>query len=199
MRGIRLRDVAAPDGLYLIDDYFADALDYEHPVHISGTAVTKAWFDRAGGFPAGVHAGEDIVFVARLACLGTLAYSRRATADYSAPALAGGRAARLVRRPQSPDRVAAALGALRASAPRHAAQLARYLASWHRMRAVSYLELDERRAAAAELWRAMRLSGPARKDLECAGLLALPAVPRRIALLQARRWRRRTQPRTEPS
>lgn len=184
-RKVRLRHEG--DGAYLMNNYFADVMDFGHPVCSSAVAVKKSTLIALGGFPLGVKSGEDIVMWARFACAGEMAYSGRATASYVAPPLAAREGQAVIRRPQTPDSVGAALAELRATSDRHAPSLRRFAAGWHRIRAMLFLELNERSASLAELRRAMLLSGPTLKDVACCGLLVLPLPWRRSVLASIRR------------
>lgn len=189
VRKIRLRREG--DGSYLMSDYFADVLEVEHPVHSSAVAVRKKMLAELGGFPQGVKAGEDIIMWARLACAGNVAYSGRATASYVAPPVSAGAREAVIRHPQTPDYVGAALSELRNLCNRHAASLALFAADWHRIRAMLFLELNERGASLGELQRAVTLSRLRMKDVVCCGLLALPMPWRRQVLASLRRNRGR--------
>lgn len=185
VRKIRLRHEG--DDSYLMDDYFADALEIEHPVHSSAVAIRKRMLAELGGFPLGVKAGEDILMWARLACAGDVAYSARATVTYVAPPVSAGARDMLIRHPQTPDYVGAALAELQRACSRHAVSLALFAADWHRIRSMLFLELNERRASLGELQRAVALSNLRMKDVVCCGLLALPIAWRRHVLASVRR------------
>lgn len=187
VRKIRLRYEG--EGNYLMVSYFSDVLDVEHPVHSSAVAVKKDKLAELGGFPLGVKAGEDIIMWARLACVGDLAYSGRATASYVLPPVSVGARDAVIRHPQTPDYVGAALAELRSTCGRHGASLALFEADWHRIRAMLFLELNERRASLGELQRAVTLSRLRMRDVVCCGLLALPMLWRRQVLASLRRNR----------
>jgi cellulose synthase/poly-beta-1,6-N-acetylglucosamine synthase-like glycosyltransferase len=189
VRKIRLRREG--DGRYLMSDYFADVLEIEHPVCSSAVAVRKSLLAELGGFPLGVKAGEDIIMWARLACAGDVAYSARATATYVVPPLSVGAREAVIRHPQTPDYVGAALSELRRTCERHAASLTLFSADWHRIRAMLFLELNDRRASLGELQRAVTLSRLRMKDVVCFGLLALPMPWRGQVLASLRRHRGR--------
>ncbi len=189
LRKIRLRHEG--DASYLMTDYFADVLEVEHPVHSSAVAIRKRLLYELGGFPVGVKAGEDIIMWARLACAGSVAYSGRATASYVAPPVSVGARDAVIRHPQTPDYVGAALAELRRTCDQHAGSLALFAADWHRIRAMLFLELNERWASLGELQRAAKLSRLCLKDVVCCGLLALPMSWRRQVLASLRRNRGR--------
>lgn len=190
VRKIRLRREG--DDSYLIGDYFADVMEFEHPISSSGVAIRKKLLFELGGFPLGVKAGEDIIMWARLACAGDVAYSGRATAAYVAPPVSAGAREAVIRRPQTPDYVGAALVELRKTCSHHAASLGLFAAEWHRIRGMLFLELNERKASLSEIRRAVALSRLRVKDVVCCALLVLPMAWRRslLALLRRNRGRR---------
>lgn len=190
-RKIRVRDEGAAPERLLMKDYFADVLEVERPVCLSALAVSKASLDKVGGFPIGITSGEDIITVARLACIGDLAYSNIATSYYVVPPVSMVKRSGFIRRPQKPDYVAFELQKLRTATHRFETSLTRFLAAWYRMRAIIFLELNERRDSFADLWKAVRLDGVMLRDMACCGLLALPAGMRSLTLARIRKFRGR--------
>ncbi|MEC5384395.1 glycosyltransferase family 2 protein [Uliginosibacterium sp. H3] len=184
-RKIRLRHEG--EGGYLMSDYFADVLEVEHPVHSSAVAINRRYFAQIDGFPVGVKAGEDIITWARLACIGTVAYSGKATASYVAPPVSAHIRDEVIRRPQVPDYVGLSLKSLQESCVKHAASLRLFTADWYRIRAMMFLELNERIRCLGELRQAVRLSKLRSKDVICIGLLGLPSVTRKQMLAWIRR------------
>lgn len=191
-RKIRVRDEGVAPERLLMKDYFADVLEAERPVQISAAAVTKVSLDKVGGFPIGITSGEDIITLARLACIGDLAYSKVATSYYVLPPVSlAKRHGFSIRRPQKPDYVAIELLKLRAVTHRFEASLTRFLADWYRIRSMNFLELNERWDSLADLWKAVRLDGVKLKDVVCCCLLALPPGMRGSTLARIRKIRGR--------
>ena len=184
-----LRFAAEQTGQTLrIDDYFSQANAHEPPVHSSAVMVDKSAALAVGGFVLGVTAGEDLIMWARLACRGGLAFVGRPTAFYVDPPVSLEARPHFLRRPQQPDPVAAVLHELMATAPNQAS-LRQYLSDWHRIRAMLFLERNERRCAWHELREAIK-HGPMRtRDVVSAALLLLPPGlrARAVAAIRARR------------
>lgn len=177
--------LSATDGLSLIDDYFQEAHDHHLPFNSSSVMLRRDVALSAGGFMQGVTAGEDLLMWARMACAGPVALSAERTACYVEPPVQLGLGKAAIRRPQSPDIVAAALGDLiRAHPQRMSIRL--HLADWHRMRAVMLMELGEHRASLGEWMRAMRWHQPTRKDMAGLAFLLMPTALRDGLLA---RWR----------
>ena len=190
-RKIRIRDEGAAPERLLMKDYFADVLEVESPVSLSAVAITKSSLAKVGGFPMGISSGEDIITMARLACSGDLAYSNVATSYYVLPPVSLAKRQGFLRRPQKPDYVAIELQKLRAVTPKFEKSLTRFLADWYRIRSMIFLELNERRASLAELWKAVRLAGVTLKDMVCCCLLALPLDMRAAVIARIRKTRGR--------
>ena len=131
----------------LLEPYFSIAARSDPPICSSSVAVDRSVLESIGGFPAGVAAGEDLVTWARLAARFPVAYAHTAHATFWAPTDTSDRPGR---RPSEPDAVAPVLAGLRAPG------LDAYLAQWHRMRGVHYLNLGEAANARGEFVRAIR-------------------------------------------
>lgn len=188
IRSIRLREISGPATLCVLDDYFRDIVDYGHPVHCSAIMVDRRVLASVGGFPEGVRYGEDIIACARLACAGTVAYSREATARYNVPPVSAERCAAAIKRPEVPDAVGSELRRLQAQQTRLAPSIARFRADWHRVRAMLFMQFGERLACLRELTLAASSSGPRLRDAASLCLLALP-VPWQHRLVAWRRTR----------
>ena len=165
----------ARDGsdLGLLADYFDAAARSDPPICSSAVCVRKGALESAGGFPAGIGSGEDLLTWARLAFREPVAYSRRPGAVFWAPADVFARPGRA---PQEPDRVAAGLAELLAAAPpERRKSLRRYAAHWHKMRASIYLRRGEAGPARREIRQARGLDRSDPKIWLYALLLCLPA------------------------
>jgi len=139
------------------EDYFRIAARSDPPLHTSSVAATRQALRDVGLFPAGVDTGEDLLTWARLAESFRIAYQRRPSAVFRAP---GHIKDRPGRRPAEPDVVGAELARMQARVPEaSAADLAAYLALWHRMRGVIYLKLGDGRRARTEFGRSLRRGG----------------------------------------
>jgi glycosyltransferase involved in cell wall biosynthesis len=178
--------LSAEDGFSIIHDVGSEAAQYDLPFGSSSVMLRNSALKRVGGFSPGIHNGEDWLLFLHLSCLGPVAYSSRRTVYYRERSITDGR----VRRPQIPDRVAQSLWALRQEFPTHEIGISRFSALWHRMRGMSYLELNERLACIGELWTAVRLEGVTAKDIIWLCALALPGELR-ARLLSTYRLRKR--------
>jgi hypothetical protein len=118
----------------MLDQYFSIAAQSDPPITSSSVAIDRVALDSIGGFPVGLAAGEDLITWARLSARYPIAFAREAHATFWSPADTTERPGR---RPAEPDSVASALALL--DVPGRD----RYLAHWHRMRGVHYLQLKE--------------------------------------------------------
>jgi glycosyltransferase involved in cell wall biosynthesis len=183
--GMAAAHLNAPEGLSEIEDFFAEAVAQQHlPFNSSSVLVRKALTISLGGFPAGVTAGEDLLMWAKLACAGRVAVSAEPTSFYVVPPVSLAVRSGFIRRPQLPDVVGAGLLALLQRHPGSNVHL--FLADWHRMRAVLWMELNERGHSLADLLRAVRFGHLTRKDVICLLALALPLRVRAALLARHR-------------
>lgn len=188
IRKIRLGDQNAESSEMRESNYFRDATQGDPPLCSSSVAVSKRALSQIGGFPLGIEAGEDILTWARLACTGKVVYSNNATAYYVLPPVSVDRNLNAIRRPPKHDLVGDELEKLCLRESASGSSLRLYVGNWYRIRAMLFMELNERRNCIAELGKAIGKSGVRLRDLVTLGLLLLPAKGR--ALLVSR-WRQR--------
>jgi glycosyltransferase involved in cell wall biosynthesis len=164
-RDVRVRGLPRDFVSGLLPNYFEVAARSEPPICSSAVAIEHGALRALGGFPVGVAAGEDLITWARIAARHPVAYAAASHATIWEPANADDRGGR---RPIEPDIVGAALRTLTVSG------CAGYLAHWHRMRAVHFLQLRESSQARRELRIAL-----ARKphDLRLWALLGVATLP----------------------
>jgi len=196
-RRVRLRD--GTPSRWIMSDYFAESVDYEVPICASGVAVTKPALEEVGGFPVGIHAGEDLMTWSRLACLGAVAYSTEPTTFVYPPPVAAHSRRAALRRPHRPDHVDLALARLADDHPARAHSIARYRAWWHRLCALTFAELGERRESFSEILRAIKLDRPTRRDVMVVVLSLLPGAARTHLLARIRLRGRRADAQAQPS
>lgn len=182
VRKIRLREVENHEELICLENYFADVMDYENPVSSSAVAMNKNTLNEVGGFPLGVRSGEDLITWARLACKGSIAYSRHATSFYVLPPVDRATNRKAIRQPQKPDYVGQELSRLSNQCGHLAASVNRYLGGWYRIRAMLFMELNRRRESLIELSKAVRASGLCLRDIASLGLLIMPGGLRAMML-----------------
>jgi glycosyltransferase involved in cell wall biosynthesis len=182
--------VQAPDGLSMIDDFFDEVVRMQHlPFNASSVMFRRETMLKLGGFAQGVTAGEDLLMWARFACEGEVAVSAQPTSFYVVPPVSSAVRIHFVRRPQEPDAVGAGLAKLLDGCVRPDG-MRQYLADWHRMRAVLWMELNERMRSIGDLRRGVSFDRLSKKDVICLVALALPASVRTTLLAKYRASKR---------
>jgi glycosyltransferase involved in cell wall biosynthesis len=140
----------------ILTNYFSVAAKSDPPLCASTVAVTKKAIEAVGGFPLGVISGEDLLTWARLAVKYEIAYSKKPCAIHYNPQNVSDRPGRV---PQEPDIVGNRLRELLSSVdPAMIPGLKAYIALWHRMRAVIFIQLGSRKKALKEIRTAMRFT-----------------------------------------
>jgi len=76
----KIKGVADTEGV--ISDYFTSCFNSDLPITASSVCIRTASLQRLGGFPVGMKMGEDQVVWAKLACLGSIAYSSKTCVYY---------------------------------------------------------------------------------------------------------------------
>lgn len=121
----------------ILDNYFEVAALSEPPFCSISVMVQKASLEAIGGFPEGVHQGEDLLTWARLAATGTIAYCPLPQSIfYTGEQSAMDRPKRI---PAEDDIVGHELKKIYSNKP--LPYLDQYIAKWHKMRASIYLRL----------------------------------------------------------
>lgn len=122
----------------ILDNYFEIATKSDPPIHTSSVAIRKDSLLSIGGFPEGVHQGEDLLTWARLAANYKIAYcSKPHSIFYTGETSSMGKPKR---EPANDDIVGKELEQLyKAHSPM--VGLREYIAKWHKMRASIYLRL----------------------------------------------------------
>ena len=188
IRMIRQRNQSTESKTMRESSYFRDATKGDPPICSSSVAVSKRALSQIGGFPPGIDAGEDLLTWARLACVGKVAYSDHATAYYVVPPVSVDRNLKAIRRPPKHDFVGNELAKLSVHEDASGSSLRLYLGNWYRIRAMLFMELNERWNCVAELGKAIRKSGFRLRDMVTLGLLLLPT---KVRATLVSRWRRR--------
>jgi glycosyltransferase involved in cell wall biosynthesis len=193
-RRVPIRDeyLKAQSGFVEVTDFFDDAVSLEHlPMTASSVMLPREWALKLGGFPAGVTAGEDQLVWAKMACAGLVALSVEPTSVYVEPAVSAATRQAVVRRPQLPDVVGTELQLLLKTC-RQPKSIRLFVADWYRIRAVSWMELNERWLCLTDVGRAVNHSQITLKDVICLLALLMPKGLR-SRLLAARRERIRRE------
>jgi glycosyltransferase involved in cell wall biosynthesis len=160
----------------ILEDYFGVAAVSEPPVCASAVAITRAALLRAGGFAAGATSGEDLLMWARVAAHNPVAWCSVPKVSVWPPAAINARPDRL---PQLPDVVGRALADLYdAAAPGRRVSLRRYVALWHRMRGVVWMNVGDLERAREEFRASARLD----RTIRVAALNLLTWLPGRVRL-----------------
>ena len=121
----------------ILDNYFEVAALSEPPFCSISVMVRKDSLEAIGGFPEGVHQGEDLLTWARLAAMGTIAYCPvPQSVFYTGEQSAMDRPKRI---PAEDDVVGRELKKIYSNKP--LPFLDQYIAKWHKMRASIYLRL----------------------------------------------------------
>lgn len=147
----------------VLEHYFKVAACSAPPLWTSAVAVAKSAIQDVGGFPVGIGSGEDLLTWAKLALKHKIAYSVESLATFWEPEDAARRPGRI---PTAPDHVGEELQRLATKTqPNVSPGMVDYLALWHRMRAVIFLQLANSQGAREELKKAMQFAGPSVKLL----------------------------------
>lgn len=159
----------------ILEDYFSVAAQSDPPLWSSAIAVHKGAFTSVGGFPLGVRSGEDLLTWVRMASRWPVAYCNEALAVFWMPGNVFDRPGRFE---DAGDPIGRELEMIYAAdSGRQKKGIRAYLAVWHRMRAVIFLQLGKRIECLRSVIRAARFGGSAGRLLFIA-LLAICPCPR---------------------
>jgi glycosyltransferase involved in cell wall biosynthesis len=136
---------ATQDGI--LRKYFRVSSCSHPPLWTSAVAVKKEALEFIGGFPVGIHSGEDLLTWARLVVRCQIAYSLKPLAVFILDE-------RISRTPQIPDMVSTCLKDLLISSG--ITEIRNYISFWHKMRARGYLELGYKKKAIQEIVKSLR-------------------------------------------
>ena len=162
---VRLKGLPQGFARGVLANYFEVAAQSDPPVWTSATAVTKTAFSEMGGFPTGVHSGEDLLTWARLASLYELAFDVSIQAVFQVSGIE--------RRPDPSDQVGHALGNLYEAHP--VAGLKSYLGLWYRMQSVMAMRFNLRALACRAAVKSVRFSPWNFRNWYSLGLSLLPS------------------------
>lgn len=138
----------------ILDNYFEVASSGHPPLWTSAVMVRKSALVAVGGFPLGVRSGEDLLTWARLACYGSIAYTRIAMAVFKIEGYDVKE--RPKRLPAKDDVVGRELAIL--DQTYHSLGLKMYRAHWHKMRSSIYMRLRMRRKSIQEAVKGLQLN-----------------------------------------
>lgn len=125
---------------FLMDNYFEVAATSDPPFCSISVMVRKTALQAIGGFPQGVHQGEDLLTWARLAANGKIAYcSVPQSIFHTGETSSMGKPKRI---PAADDPVGKGLEEIYQAHP-DLKGIRQYMAHWHKMRASIYLRLPD--------------------------------------------------------
>jgi len=125
---------------FLMDNYFEVAATSDPPFCSISVMVRKVALQAIGGFPQGVHQGEDLLTWARLAANGKIAYCREPQSIFHTGETSSmGKPKRI---PAADDPVGRGLEEIYSKHP-DLKGIRQYIAHWHKMRASIYLRLPD--------------------------------------------------------
>jgi glycosyltransferase involved in cell wall biosynthesis len=140
----------------ILENYFKIAAKSDPPLWTSAVAVKKSTISSVGGFPVGIVSGEDLFTWARLASKFDIAYYFEPKAFFWK---SDSFFIRPSRRPNIPDFVGHGLSLLiNEGRSQKTRGLKQYLALWHRMRAIFFMQLNEQIHSIKEIWLAFKYS-----------------------------------------
>lgn len=126
------------DNDFVMDNYFEVAATSDPPFCSISVMVKKSALQSIGGFPEGVHQGEDLLTWARLAANFKIAYCRKPQSIfYTGETSSMGKPKRI---PADDDPVGKGLEEIYQAHP-DLKGIRQYIAHWHKMRASIYLRL----------------------------------------------------------
>jgi hypothetical protein len=123
----------------------------------SAIALRKEALISIGGFPVGVRSGEDLLTWMRMAARWPVAYCNQALAVFWMPSNVFDRPGRFE---DVEDHVGRELEIIYAEANEsNKSGVRAYLAVWHRMRAITFLQLGQRFLCLGSVFRALKFRG----------------------------------------
>ena len=144
-----------------LTNYFHVAFTSHPPIWTSAVVVKTTLIQSIGGFPEGVRIGEDLITWAKLACLAKIAYSTKSLAIYNFASQ--GKRLIPVKKPDEIDYVGNELE--RMVKTYDIPYLREYAARWHKIRMVTFVQLERRKEARAEFSKIKKLISPQKKDV----------------------------------
>lgn len=163
----------------ILDNYFEIATKSDPPIHTSSVIIRKESLLSVGGFPEGVHQGEDLLTWARLATKYKIAYCLKPQSIFYTGEVSSMENPKRI--PDTNDPVGKGLEELYNSNP-NISFLKQYLAHWHKMRASIYMRLPKQsRYCRAEIRKALQWHFNRRLILYT--LLSLLPYPLRMKIL----------------
>lgn len=155
-----------------LQNYFSLASISDPLLWTGSLCVKRGAINDAGLFPKGIVSGEDLITWAKIVAKSTLAWNSKPLANFYAPLIATDRTGR---KPQTPDLVSQELQLLINSCDKqHRKGLKSYLYMWHKNRANTSLQLNDKKLCLQELQKMIRYSPFHRKNFLYLFALCLP-------------------------
>lgn len=164
---------------FILENYFEVASQSDPPFCSISVMVKRNALLSVGGFPEGVHQGEDLLTWARLAAKYKIAYCRKPQSIFYTGEVSSMEKPKRIPDPKDP--VGKCLEELYNSNPNNGF-LKQYIAHWHKMRASIYMRLPKQsRYCRAEIRKALQWHFNRRLILYA--LLSLLPYPLRMKIL----------------
>lgn len=149
------------NGRGILDNYL-EVASFSAPIICSiNIVVRKCAFESVGGFPIGVRLGEDLITWAKLACKFKIAYDPNHLAIYNFVS----QSARIVPKKQPNDRDVVGEEFERLWHKYQLPYLNDLAARWHKMRMVTFVQLQRTKEARKEYTKIKRYIFPTKKDM----------------------------------
>lgn len=150
------------DGVDGIMNNYIEVAYFSHPPICSISLMTrKQCFESIGGFPIGVRLGEDLITWAKLACRYKIAYCKVPLAIY----VFASQAARIVPKKQPNKRDIVGEEFKKLTQSYNIPYLKNVAAKWHKMRMVTFVQLQMRKDARNEFQIIKSYIKPTKKDI----------------------------------
>ena len=177
---ILLRNVPSEQD-FVMDNYFEVAACSDPPFYTCSVAVKRETLLSIGGFPIGIHQGEDLLTWARLATVSNIAYCVEPNCVYH---ITEAHSHGLPRRiPSADDPVGHELELLYKQHP-DVIGLPTYISHWHKMRASIYLRLPNCKSQCRKEINLSKEWNPNNKKLKIYKLLLLIPYQLRMFLFR---------------
>lgn len=144
----------------ILNNYFEVASTSHPPICSISIMARKEAFEAIGGFPVGVRLGEDLITWAKLACRYKIAYTKKVCATY----VFMSQSARIIPKKQPNHRDIVGVEYKKLVESYDIPFLKSSAAKWHKMRMVTFVQLNKRKDAKNEFKKIKSYIRPTKKD-----------------------------------